>query len=239
MNYKELVEKIVDKGIKAVKRDYKRLDQKSILKGSIAGFKACLDKSPMELKVLLGIVNTKSLKYLRTTNLSTKASNKYRELRGFALEVRWVCNVVSCVLYNEGKPVIISPTARGMITAGDIVGVGKMTNTKGSMEKKVRKILATTYAHGYDDCKTGLKLSHVTEKHREKCDVPVDELLNLLKDQRTKDIEKLRGLKKKVWQPLSDSNQREKKIIKFKLSELDKRDNKFIDQAISTLKGEE
>ena len=37
----------------------------------------------------------------------------YWYARCFALEVEWVCNVVSAMLMNEGRPTIVTPTARG------------------------------------------------------------------------------------------------------------------------------
>lgn len=123
MNYKELIEKTVKKGIVAAKRDYIRKDQKSILKGSIAGFKACLGKDIQGLTKLLNEANEKSRQLLLKNNKSKKEIDKYWEIRGFNLEVEWVCNVVSAVLYNEGLLTIIPPTARGMITASEIVGV--------------------------------------------------------------------------------------------------------------------
>ena len=45
MEFNKFIEKIVELGIEACKRDYKRANQKAILKGSIAGFKACLGKN--------------------------------------------------------------------------------------------------------------------------------------------------------------------------------------------------
>ena len=120
MNYQELIEKIVEKGIKAAKRDYTQKDQKSILKGSIAGFKACLGKTITELSDLLEKAQKDS--YLG----DHKNIDEHWYKRGYSLEIEWVCNVVSVVLYNEGLPVIINPTARGAITASDIVGVNSL-----------------------------------------------------------------------------------------------------------------
>ncbi len=117
MNYKKLIDTIVANGIKAAKRDYKRKNQKAILKGSIAGFKACLGKGILELAMLLKEAKEK------TTKARGKKLDKYWEARGFELEVEWVCNVVSAALMNEKKPTIITPTARGVISAADIVGV--------------------------------------------------------------------------------------------------------------------
>lgn len=66
----------------------------------------------------------KSQRLFRTKfNPAKKELDEYWEARGFALEVEWVCNVVSAILMNEGKPTIIPPTARGTIRASEIVGI--------------------------------------------------------------------------------------------------------------------
>jgi len=126
MNYQKFINQIVERGIKAAKRDYKRPGQKAILKGSIAGFKACLGKNVLELSKLLDEARKKGSKlYTRKANLNKKEQGEYWESRGYILEIEWVCNVVSAALMNEGKSVIIQPTARGTITASEILGVAK------------------------------------------------------------------------------------------------------------------
>lgn len=113
MNWDDFVNQIVERGIQAVKRDYTRPDQKSLLDGSIAGFEACRDKSAVEL--------AKILSDLRGPHGVNQSDIWYS--RGFNNEVEWVCNVVSAALFNQGLPVIIQPTARGMQTAAGILGV--------------------------------------------------------------------------------------------------------------------
>jgi hypothetical protein len=129
MEYKEFIQEVVKKGIEAVKRDYKRPDQKAIRKGSIAGFEACIDKEPLELLALLEKASKKTGKLM--LKLRGKGNNdKYWEARGFELEVEWVCNCVSCLEYNEHKPTIITPTVRGMIAVSKIVGVNEESNVQ-------------------------------------------------------------------------------------------------------------
>lgn len=124
MDYQKFLSEVIKGGIKGAKRDYRRVGQKVILKGSIAGFEACRNKNPIELAKLLEESGKKSQGLFRTKfNPTTKELNKYWEARGFTLEVEWVCNVVSAMLMNEKKPTIIPPTARGMIRASEIVGV--------------------------------------------------------------------------------------------------------------------
>jgi hypothetical protein len=123
MEFDKFLTAIIEKGIKACKRDYKRADQKSILKGSIAGFEACRGKNTIELSQLLDEARRKSQDHFLNTERTKKDVDKHWELRGFALEVEWVCNVASCALYNQGLPTIIPPTVRGMMTASEILGV--------------------------------------------------------------------------------------------------------------------
>ena len=122
MNYQEFIKEVVKIGIEAVKRDYKLPERKAIRKGSIAGFKACLGKEPILILDLLEDAREKTHK-LRKVNPNKKELDEYLEARGFESEVEWVCNCISCLLYNEGKPTIIPPTARAMLLTSKIVGV--------------------------------------------------------------------------------------------------------------------
>lgn len=126
MSLEEFIKQIIEQGIEAAKRGYKRKDEKALLKGSIAGFEACLGKNPLQLQELLDQArkNVFGL-FARKANPIKKETDKYWEARGFELEVEWVCNCVSAILYNQKLPVIITPTARGMIVASKIVGVKK------------------------------------------------------------------------------------------------------------------
>lgn len=51
MNYNDFLNRIIDDGITAAKRDYENSPDK--LKGAVAGFEACRGKSPPELFELL------------------------------------------------------------------------------------------------------------------------------------------------------------------------------------------
>lgn len=120
MEFDKFLTKVINLGIKSAKRDYNRNDQKAILKGSIAGFEACRGLDVFKLTRLLEKSRKDSFEAMK---LGKEDINKYWEARGFTLEVEWVCNVVSASLYNQKLPVIITPTARGMITASKILGV--------------------------------------------------------------------------------------------------------------------
>lgn len=115
MDWPNFINQIVDLGIDAAKRDYKRPDQEQLLNGSVAGFEACRDKNIVGLVKALQSAQRASKKHFGTA--------KHWYYRGFLLEVEWVCNVASAALYNQKQPVIITPTARGMQTAAQILGV--------------------------------------------------------------------------------------------------------------------
>ena len=125
MNYEQFIQKVVKKGIEAVKEDYKLPERKAIRKGSIAGFEACIGKNPIQLFNLLENASAKTRKLMIEDR---KNPDRYLEARGFELEVEWVCNCVSCLLYNEGKPTIVPPTAGAFIFTSKIIGVKKGAN---------------------------------------------------------------------------------------------------------------
>jgi len=94
MNYQEFLTKVIDEGIAAARKDY--ADQKDKLNGSIAGFEACRDKTPEELKLLL------ESSQISTKDAYTNQLVNYWWFRCYEAEVEWVCNVVSAMLYNQG-----------------------------------------------------------------------------------------------------------------------------------------
>ena len=118
MIIEEALNQIIDDGIEACKLDYK--DRPMELKGSVAGFEACRNKTPIELKEILDTANQK------THQAFLEQVDNYWEVRCFALEVEWVCNVLSAILMNNGLPIIIPPTCRGILKAADIVGVKEL-----------------------------------------------------------------------------------------------------------------
>jgi hypothetical protein len=127
MEYQKFLNEVIMRGIKAAKRDYKGAKRHAVKEGSIAGFEACKGKNPIELSKLLDRARKKAHKIMFSRDdLNKKEQDAYWWARGFELEIEWVCDVVSAVLFNEGKPVIINPTARGMLMAAEIVGVKKI-----------------------------------------------------------------------------------------------------------------
>lgn len=130
MTYEEFLARIIDDGIEAARRDYAKKTRAAHLRGAVAGFEACRGKSPIELKVLLDRACMAShdahdelVQGRRASPGSTRPANLagYWEARCYELEVEWVCNCVSAMLYNEGHPVIVPPTARGTIRAAEVL----------------------------------------------------------------------------------------------------------------------
>lgn len=121
MNYTEFLTKVVDNGIEAARQSYNRPDQKDKLAGSVAGFQACRDKGPIELKGLL------EASAVARADARKNDHDRYWWYRCYEAEVEWVCNVVSCMLINQKMPPIVPPTARGMVAASKILGVAGKT----------------------------------------------------------------------------------------------------------------
>ena len=120
MNLADVLNRIIEDGIKASKADYCKPDQKNKLDGSIRGFEDCRNKTPVEIVELFYEAQRRAqLAYF------SDSPEGYWFWRCRASEIEWVANVLSAVLVNEGLPPVISifPTARGMMKAAEIVGV--------------------------------------------------------------------------------------------------------------------
>jgi len=116
LTHEQFVKEVVRRGIEGVKAHYSQPNQKDKLEGSVLGFQDCLDKTVEGLAQLLKEAAEKTKKARIT-------GSRYWYHRHYEVQVEWVCNCVSCVLYNEKLPVIIPPTARGMMLAAQIIGV--------------------------------------------------------------------------------------------------------------------
>lgn len=123
MNYEDYLSQIIDDGIAAANRDYTKPRDASKLRGSIAGFEACRGLEPQAIAALLQECGDKTAQALHASHANEITTDAYWEVRCFELEVEWVANCISAVLMNQGLPVIINPTARGMMQAAKIVGV--------------------------------------------------------------------------------------------------------------------
>jgi len=115
----QLIKRICDDGIEAVKLDYARPDQDDKRRGSIAGFEACRGLTPNGLAELLNAAHD------ATEDARHREAADYWWFRCHELEVEWTCNVMSAALANMGLPVIIQPTCRGAMKAAEILGVAR------------------------------------------------------------------------------------------------------------------
>jgi hypothetical protein len=115
MIYGEMLDRVIVDGIAAAVADYDRADQENQRDGSVRGFNDCRGKTPEELIVLLGEAES------RATEAHFANRDDYWYWRCRALEVEWVCNVVSAALRIQLAGHL--PTARGAIKAAEIVGV--------------------------------------------------------------------------------------------------------------------
>jgi hypothetical protein len=122
VNYDEFLMRVIDDGLVAARNSYQHRPEK--LEGAIAGFEACRGKSPQELQELL----QKAFKDTAQARVDGLEINLYWKMRCYEAEIEWVCNVVSAILQNEGKPTIVHVTARAVIKAAEIVGVGLMSS---------------------------------------------------------------------------------------------------------------
>lgn len=118
MEYFEFLDRIIEDGIKAAKESY--ADSPDKLRGSVAGFEACRKKDPVSLAFLLQEARD------RTLRAHLEETEDYWEARCFELEVEWTCNCVSAIMMNCGMQPIIRPTARGVIKAAEVAGVGEV-----------------------------------------------------------------------------------------------------------------
>jgi len=116
-HYNYFLNCIIDDGIAAVKIDYK--DKPQELEGAIAGFEACRGKNPVELAQLLASARKATHEAYRDREVTD-----YWRIVCYEAEIEWTCNCVSAALANESLPVIVTPTARGMFKAAEILGVG-------------------------------------------------------------------------------------------------------------------
>lgn len=129
MEYDAFLERVIADGLAAAKRDY--ADRAEKLTGAIAGFEACRGKDMLELTRLLRSARDRTRELLAELRLDDTVAVprhnrpllRYWEARCYEAEIEWVCNVVSAALHTQRLPTIVTPTARGMLKAADILGV--------------------------------------------------------------------------------------------------------------------
>lgn len=124
--YPVFLEQIIEQGIAAAQASY--VDKPEKLKGAVSGFNSCRNKTPPELAEHLQRSKSAHHRAFLTSNPSFSREPKwswYWWIACYVAEVEWVCNVVSAALFNQDMPVIVQPTARGMMQAAKILGVAQ------------------------------------------------------------------------------------------------------------------
>ena len=121
MNYEEFLTQVIDNGLKSIAEDARMAKYPKRVEGSKEGFEACRGKTPEQLAQLLVEANRKTLN--ARMDYKGPTIEEYWKQVHYALQIEWVCNSVSALLMNQGLPVIVNPTARGLINASKIVGV--------------------------------------------------------------------------------------------------------------------
>lgn len=115
----QALERIIDDGKIAATASYSKSEQKHKLDGSLAGFEACRNKTPLELKELLREVR------LNTDQKRKLQAPDYWYHRCYEAEIEWTCNVLSAILMSNKMEVIVIPTGRGVMKAAEIIGVAE------------------------------------------------------------------------------------------------------------------
>jgi len=117
VTYKAFLDRIIDDGEAWAERDYGEGNLK--LAGAIAGFEACRDKEPKEIRELLDKA------HVETMEAAGRKDAKYWWFRVYEAEVEWVANCVSAMLVVEGKKPISEVTAGGFDKVCRVLGIRK------------------------------------------------------------------------------------------------------------------
>lgn len=123
--YAAFLERVIDEGVRAAKRDYCRPAQRTKLEGAIAGFEACRGKTPAELSGILADARRRTEEARNRFHLGETSIGEYWRVRCREAEIEWTANVVSVLLMSNGEPVIVPPTARAAVMAGTILEEGR------------------------------------------------------------------------------------------------------------------
>jgi len=121
--YFQLLDRIISDGIAEVHEAYADPKEHHKRDGAIEGFEACRGKSPADL-VALWSEAEKTAAQIRIETSSDNVTDYWRQ-RYKALQIEWVCNVVSVGLVSSGQAPLLGhlPTARGAVKYAAIVGV--------------------------------------------------------------------------------------------------------------------
>lgn len=120
MTYQALLDRIISDGIAEVREAYADPDEHHKRDGAIEGFEACVGKTPAELVDLWQSAERRGLHVNEDTKVKDYWKQRYK-----ALQIEWVCNIISVGLVNSGHPPLLGhlPTVRGARKYAEIVGL--------------------------------------------------------------------------------------------------------------------
>lgn len=125
INYNQLLDRLIADGIAEVQKEYASPEDHHKRDGAIEGFETCRGKSPADLVALWSEAEKAAEQIMRDRRGTDSAVKDYWRQRYKALQIEWICNVVSVGLMNSGHPPLLGhlPTARGAAKYAAVVGV--------------------------------------------------------------------------------------------------------------------
>lgn len=125
MTYEQLLDRLVADGIVEVQKTYADPKDHHKRDGAIDGFQACRGKAPIDLVKLWNAAEQEAAQIRIDCHESDRSSEDYWRARYKALQIEFVCNVVSVGLVGNGSPPLLAhlPTVRGAMKYAEIVGV--------------------------------------------------------------------------------------------------------------------
>lgn len=129
MTVSELLEKVIERGISAAKRDYSPkggedpeylLQKEEQLKGSIAGFEACRGKLGDDLLRVKDEASKATEEARSDAMAGIIPKERYWYYRCFEAEVDWVINCISAAIGINLSP-LMAPTYRAQMTVLSIL----------------------------------------------------------------------------------------------------------------------
>lgn len=124
MTLAEFLEKVIDEGIKAAKRDYSGDDKKAKLAGAVAGFESCRGKSVEAILLLEKQAHEASREMF---DLARNDPDGYWAQRCREMEITWVVNCLGAAMIRMGKEHLGKTTLRGMQATAEILGDQEVT----------------------------------------------------------------------------------------------------------------
>lgn len=127
VTYDQLLDRIIADGIAEIREAYASPEDRPKRDGAIEGFEACRGKSTLDLVALWSEAERWCAGQIVRERCGTPDGDAgdYWRQRYKALQIEWVCNVVSVGLVNAGQPPLLAhlPTARAVRKYASVVGV--------------------------------------------------------------------------------------------------------------------